>query len=110
MGALDDYAARDLALFKLRRFGVDRRVFIDQLEDCGDGRFELRVDARRTVVRTILARNWFAEYVVLDSEDNPLILRTTLNPLSGGALDVFSPLMDLKAVLGYQVLELRTGG
>lgn len=73
------------------------------------GTFELTVDGRELEVPTIVARNWLAEYVILDNEDNPLVLKVTLNPLSGGALDVFSPLGALKAVVGYQVTEIRTG-
>ncbi len=68
--------------------------------------FELEVDGRRVKVRTIVARNWFGELVILDDENNPLVLKATLNPLSGGALDVFSPLGALKALAGYQVLSI----
>lgn len=71
--------------------------------------FRLTVDGRRAEVRTIVARNWFAQYVVLDRDDNPLILEVTLNPISGGALDVFSPLMALKSLLGYRVVAIETG-
>ncbi len=72
------------------------------------GTFDLLVNGRPSQVRTIVARNWVAEYVILDDPQNPLILKFTLNPLSGGAIDVFSPLGVLKSILGYQVLEINT--
>lgn len=93
---------------RLEESEPERRAF-DSIEAEADfATFELAVDGRPTAVRAILARNWFAEYVILDNQENPLILKVTLNPLSGGALDVFSPLGALKSILGYQVLELET--
>ena len=88
----------------------EERRELDRIEAEADfATFELTVDGRELEVPTIVARNWLAEYRILDDEDNPLILKVTLNPLSGGALDVFSPLGALKAVVGYQVTEIRTG-
>ena len=66
------------------------------------------IDGAAVEVRTIEAHNWFGRYTILDDPENPLVLKVTFNPLSSGALDVFSPTGLLKTVMGYQVVEIST--
>jgi hypothetical protein len=67
----------------------------------------LDVNGERKMVSAIRARNWFGEIIVLNSRQNPLILKVTLNPLAAG--------MDLAAgngsimdrLFGYEVNNIQ---
>ncbi|MBU2613667.1 hypothetical protein KJ925_04415 [Patescibacteria group bacterium] len=67
----------------------------------------LRVNGEDVDVEVIKARNWFGEIVVLNNRQNPLVLKATLNPVASGAGELFSGLGTLKALVGYEVTELR---
>ena len=52
-------------------------------------------------VKTIVATNWFGEYMILANPDYPLILKMTPNPLAT------SDSFDLKSIFGYQITEIN---
>jgi len=65
--------------------------------------FPLRVNGKIENVSVILAEGWFANYVILNNPQNPLILKVNINPLAIGALDTFKDLgVDTQSV-GYEV-------
>ncbi len=68
--------------------------------------FSLLVNGKQKVVRVFRVHDAAAEYVILDNEDAPLILKATLNPVSSGALDILTPLGVLKAFAGYEISEV----
>jgi len=67
--------------------------------------YSLTVDGAEKTVQTIEASNWFGSYVILANENNPLIIKATLNPFALGSLDLSSP---LSSFLGYEVTEIKT--
>ena len=66
----------------------------------------VRLDGRLEAVQVLLARNWFAEYVILKNPENPLILKVSVNPLAVEALKAFEPLKIDTATLGYEITSL----
>jgi hypothetical protein len=83
-----------------------RREAAELTADDDFSAFSLLVNGERKIVRVFRARDAAAEYVILDNEDAPLILKVTLNPISSGALDVLTPLGVLKAFAGYEISEV----
>lgn len=70
------------------------------------GSARVTVNGERQQVKTIQASNWFGTYTILANRDNPLVLKIVLNPLSLGAVSIFSPLGILESFLGYEVVEV----
>lgn len=68
---------------------------------------KLVVNGKDVTVQTITARNWFGEIVVLDSKNDPLVLKVTLNPVALAAVDSVSGSNFLKEALGYEVTEIK---
>lgn len=52
--------------------------------------YTIRVNGEKKVVSVLKARNWFGEIIVLNNQQNPLILKATLNPFKSGVADAFS--------------------
>jgi len=67
----------------------------------------LKVNGQDVKVEAIKAHTWFGEIVVLNNRQDPLVLKATLNPLAGGAASAFTNLGALKALVGYEVTELK---
>lgn len=61
----------------------------------------LTVNGEKKIVSAIRARNWFGEVIVLNSRQNPMILKVTLNPLAAG--------MDVAAGHGASVMDRLFG-
>lgn len=73
-----------------------------------DGLFAVRVDGKMETLEVLQAKSWFADYLILDNPENPLILKVSVNPVAERALDAFSVLgVDTKA-LGYEITEIRS--
>lgn len=90
---------------------TEQRTGLQYLEaDQQLANFQLSVNGRKAVVPAIRASNWFIELYILNNPENPLILKATLNPLSDGPLDLFTPLGMVKALLGFQVTALDSAG
>ncbi len=68
-----------------------------------DADWPLMVNGKKFTVKVIKARNWFGEVVVLDSRQNPMILKITLNPLFEGASDAIKSNDSLKMLFDYEV-------
>jgi hypothetical protein len=66
--------------------------------------FSLKINGEEKTVRAIKASNWFGSYIILANENNPLILKLTLNPFALGSLDLSSP---VSSFLGYEVTEIE---
>lgn len=72
-----------------------------------DGLFAVRIDGKVETVEVLQAKSWFANYLILDNPDHPLILKVTIDPVAAEALNAFNPLgVDTKA-LGYEITEIR---
>lgn len=84
---------------------VKTELDLVKAEDPSD--WELMVNGEKVKVQVIKANNWFGEIVVLNNPQNPLILKMTFNPISAGALDLFSGTGFLKSLLGYEVTQLN---
>jgi hypothetical protein len=67
--------------------------------------YSLIINGEEKTVRTISASNWFGSYVILANENNPIILKATLNPFAVGSLDLASP---LSSFLGYEITMVVT--
>ena len=67
----------------------------------------LKVNGQNIKVEVIKAHSWFGELIVLNNEQNPLILKATLNPSTVGVTNLFSGLTALKALIGYEIVELK---
>lgn len=77
---------------------------IYQLEAEDDfGSFKVSLNGQTKKVETIVASNWFGEYIILNNPDYPLVLKTTLNPMASE--DGFN----LKSAFSYQVTEINYG-
>jgi hypothetical protein len=59
----------------------------------------LKVNGKDVKVKVFKAKNWFGEMVVLDSQQDPLVLKVTLNNLPGAP--------NLSKMLDYEITELR---
>lgn len=60
----------------------------------------VRVDGTLQKVDALKASNWFAEYVILKSAENPLVLSVTLKPAADASFD--------SALRGFEVSEIKT--
>lgn len=70
--------------------------------------FPLRIDGTIENVRVILAKSWFADYVILKNPENPLVLKVTVNPLAAEALQVFAPLKIDTRTIGYEITSISS--
>jgi hypothetical protein len=64
----------------------------------------LRINGIEKKVSAIKAKSWFGELVILDSQQNPLVLKLTLNPALVGA-DIAGK-QGLKSLFGYEITNL----
>ncbi len=68
----------------------------------------LQVNGKTVNVSAIRAKNWFGEVVILNSAQNPMILKVTLNPLAAGASDALGGNTDvLSKMYGYEVSNIQ---
>lgn len=89
------------------------KEMVTQKEEEGDGtlytieaasdydQMSIKLNGDKKKVKTIVATNWFGEYVILANPDYPLILKMTPNPLAT------SESFDLKSIFGYQITEIN---
>lgn len=73
------------------------------------GEYTLFVDAVKTTVRVVEAKNAFASYKILANPNNPLILEIQLTPLSRGNLELLSSDGFVEGFGGYEVTEIQRG-
>lgn len=84
----------------------DRDELLSIFADEDWGTFQLNVNGKPEVVKTIEAHNWFGRYTILANRDNPLILEVSLSPAAKGSLNIFSRQNFLDAFAGYRVTEI----
>lgn len=68
--------------------------------------FPVMIDGRVVLVRAVTATSWFADFVVLDNRDNPLILKVTVHPAAEPALKALEPADVRWDELGYEITSL----
>jgi len=70
--------------------------------------FPLQVNGRTVTVSAIKAKNWFGEIIVLNSAQNPMILKVTMNPLASGASDAIGGnIALLDKLYGYEISNVQ---
>ncbi|MEK7473840.1 MAG: hypothetical protein AAB668_03920 [Patescibacteria group bacterium] len=75
------------ALDTLRQQASEEEAFKDLTELTAEAElieWPLTVNGEEKKVSAIRGRNWFGEVIVLNSRQNPMILKVTLNPLAAG--------------------------
>lgn len=83
---------------------IENRVDVFKIDGEKDlVEWPLKVNGKEVKVEVIRAKSWFGEIVVLNNKQNPLVLKTTLNPT---AAELVTGLGPLKALLGYEVTAL----
>ena len=68
--------------------------------------YPLNVDGRIVLVRAVKATSWFAEFLILENEKNPLILKVTVNPVAAPALRALEPAAVRWEELGYEITAI----
>ena len=70
--------------------------------------YPLEVNGRTVMVSAIKAKNWFGEVIILNSPQNPMILKVTMNPLAASASDAIGGNVALLDKLyGYEISNIR---
>lgn len=70
--------------------------------------YPLEVNGRTVTVSAIKAKNWFGEVIVLNSAQNPMILKVTMNPLASSASDALGGNVALLDKLyGYDISNIQ---
>ncbi len=67
--------------------------------------FPLMIDGRLTLVRAVRASSWFADLVILDNVDNPLILKVVVHPVAQPALKALAGAVRWNE-LGYDITSV----
>ena len=68
--------------------------------------WKLYVNGKEVTVNVIKASNWFADMVILDNKQNPLILKMTFNPKVKTALQASGGEALLQSLLSFEVTRL----
>ena len=68
--------------------------------------YPLTVDGRIVLVRAIKATSWFADFLVLENAENPLILKVTVNPVAAPALKALESAEIRWEELGYEITSI----
>ncbi len=70
--------------------------------------YPLQVNGQTVTVSAIKAKNWFGEVIVLNSPQNPLILKVTMNPFASSASDALGGNVALLDKLyGYEISNIQ---
>ncbi|MCE9586013.1 hypothetical protein K8R04_01695 [Candidatus Uhrbacteria bacterium] len=70
--------------------------------------YPLEVNGRTVTVSAIKAKNWFGEVIVLNSAQNPMILKVTMNPLASSASDALGGnIALLDKLYGYEISNIQ---
>lgn len=96
-----------VVLRQLEEEAADREIYLEAEEEFAD--YELSVNGERATVQAIVAYDSFGnEYLILDNEDNPLILRFTFNVVTTGVIGIDAGVwLLIKSVYsGYQVAHI----
>jgi hypothetical protein len=68
--------------------------------------FPLTIDGKIVLLKTIQASSWFADFVILDNPENPLILKVSVNPAAQPALKALESAHVRSDELGYEITSL----
>ncbi|MBI4138565.1 hypothetical protein HY479_00235 [Candidatus Uhrbacteria bacterium] len=105
--AAEDGLGSAIGALKTHVKTIEDRVDVNLLKGEADlVDWPLRVNGEEIKVQAIKARNWFGEIVVLNSEQNPLVLKLTVNPLAAGVTDLLKGIGVLSTAMGYEVTSL----
>jgi hypothetical protein len=70
--------------------------------------YPLEVNGRTVMVSAIKAKNWFGEVIILNSAQNPMILKVTMNPLAASASDAIGGNVALlDKMYGYEISNIQ---
>jgi hypothetical protein len=69
--------------------------------------FPLMLDGQLTLLRTLEASSWFADFVILDNPDDPLILKVSVHPAAAPALKALQSEHLRSDELGYEITSLE---
>lgn len=70
--------------------------------------YPLEVNGRTVMVSAIKAKNWFGEVIILNSAQNPMILKVTMNPLASSASDAIGGNISLlDKMYGYEISNIQ---
>jgi hypothetical protein len=98
-----------VVLRQLEEEAADREIYLEAGENFVS--YDLLLNGQRTAVQAIKAYDSFGnEYLILDNEGNPLILRFTFNVMTTGAIGIDAGVwLLIKSVYsGYQVVHVDT--
>ena len=70
----------------------------------------IKVNGREVNVSAIKGKSWFGEFIVLNSRQNPLILKLTINPVTAGTAQAATGGTDINKVLGFEINDIVIGG
>jgi hypothetical protein len=99
-----------VVLRQLEEKAADREIYLEAEADFVS--YDLLVNDQRSTVQAIQAYDSFGnEYIILDNENNPLILKFTFNVLTTGiiGIDVGIWLLIKSVYSGYQVVQIGWG-
>ena len=65
--------------------------------------YPMTVDGKIVLVRAVKASSWFADFLILENENNPLILKVTVNPVAAPALKALAAAEIRWEELGYEI-------
>lgn len=68
--------------------------------------YPMSVDGRIVLARAVKASSWFADFLILENENNPLILKVTVNPVAAPALKALEPAAVRWEELGYEITAI----
>jgi hypothetical protein len=68
--------------------------------------YPLTVDGRIVLVRAVKATSWFADFLILENRENPLIIKVTVNPVAAPALKALESAEIRWAELGYEITSI----
>lgn len=68
--------------------------------------YPMTVDGRIVLVRAVKATSWFAEFLILENRENPLILKVTVNPVAAPALKSLESAEIRWEELGYEITSI----
>lgn len=68
--------------------------------------YPLTVDGRIVLVRAVKATSWFAEILVLENAENPLLLKVVVNPVAAPALKALDAAEIRWEELGYEITSI----
>ncbi|HTK60087.1 MAG TPA: hypothetical protein VL283_02680, partial [Candidatus Baltobacteraceae bacterium] len=68
--------------------------------------YPMTVDGRIVLVRAVKATSWFADFLILENPEDPLILKVIVNPVAAPALKALGSAEIRWEELGYEITSI----